>query len=89
MQFDMLRACFWLLAFVVAIVMATVFLGVIGCGILALRNNSLPGTCITTGLPQIMHDWWAEILTAVLALIAAASGRLPPPPPPPGPPAKG
>lgn len=79
--FDMLRACFWLLAVVIGFVLLGMMLTTLGCIYGVLVGVAPPGTCLKLGIVELFHDWWAEILTAVLALIAAR-GPSPPPPPP-------
>jgi hypothetical protein len=81
----MLRACFWLLAATIGVVLFCMIITALACTLGVLYGVAPPGTCIKLGLVQSLHDWWAEILTSILALIAAGSNR-PPPSPPPSPP---
>jgi hypothetical protein len=87
--FDILRACFWLLACIIAVILLIMMLAAISCAVGVLVTKvAEPGTCVKLGLPDLMHDWWSEILTAVLALIAAGGRMGPPPSPPPDQPEK-
>jgi hypothetical protein len=77
--FDMLRACFWLVAFMVGVVML-IIAGTTGACILGIATGWLPvGHCLSVGLVQFIRDWWTDILATILALLAVS--RLPPPPP--------
>ena len=77
--FDILRACFYLLAAVILIqLLATVAAGVM-CWLTNIYGAKVVGACLP--IDQVIRDIWAEILTAVLALLAARGS---PPPPPPG-----
>jgi hypothetical protein len=51
----------------------------VGCTYGTLSGRFPIGECVKLGLPEMLRDWWTEILTAVLALLVA---RGPPPPPP-------
>jgi hypothetical protein len=82
-QFDLLRACFLLLAIVILIVMFETLIVVVGCSWMIVIQRSEPlGACSQQG--QAIREVLSELLTAILALIAASRG--PPPPPPDDPP---
>ena len=78
----MLRACFWLVAVVVVAVMSMAVAGVAAC-VVGVWVGKIPvGSCAERGIYEEIHNWWTEILTAILALLVAS--RSGPPPPPPG-----
>jgi hypothetical protein len=77
----MLRACFWLLAAVIGVMLAMQLGIALGCIIGPLTQIVPPGTCQQLGFVEAVREMWAEVLTAVFALLAVA--RPPPPPPPP------
>jgi hypothetical protein len=79
--FNLLKACFWLLAAVIGAVMLVGLSGTLGCMIGVMIGTFPVGHCAETGVVQTFHDWWAEILAAVFALLAARNNRPPPPPP--------
>lgn len=79
--FDMLRACFWLVAVIVGVILILMIMGVGSCVIGVAIGRMPVGYCLEKGVFTQIHDWWAEILTTVLALLVAG-GRAPPPPPP-------
>lgn len=81
--FNLLRACFWLLAVLVVVEL--------------LATMAVIGTCVwTVGITRTMpigscadvraqiQDVWAELLAAILALLLAGRSGNGPPPPPPG-----
>ena len=76
--FDVIRACFLLLALVVLIVMLETLLGVLGCvWVIAIVRAETLGACSSVG-GQI-RDIMSELITAILALIASSRGGRPPP----------
>jgi hypothetical protein len=78
--FDTLRAAFLLLAVVVLAELGLTLFAAVGCFWMILTNRLQLGACATVG--NTTREIFAELLTAVLALLLA--GRSPPPPPPPG-----
>jgi hypothetical protein len=82
--FSMLRACFWLLAMVIAFEMALTLFAGVGCFYLILAGRYEMGACqnVTTQVREV----FAELLAAVLALLLASRGSGEPPPPPDEPP---
>lgn len=81
--FDMMRACFWLLAIVIAVQLFQMLASGIGCGVLVVLRMQPVGTCVEKGIIDQLRETWSEIFTAVLALLLAARSQGPPPPPPP------
>lgn len=81
-DFNILRAVFWLLAAVVLITMVVVSFGLVACTYNAMVGTHEVGTCIKAGVADELHNIWTEMLTAVLALLAAGRGGSPPSPPP-------
>lgn len=77
--FDLLRACYWLVAAIVVTVLFMMLIGLGGCIIGVAVGRLPPGHCSDSGLGQMLHDWWSELLTLILALLVA---RPPPTPPP-------
>jgi len=77
--FNMLRACFWLLAFVIASQVITILFGSWTCFYLFIVGALQPGACSSfTGQAREM---WSEVLAAILALLLAArsgNGTKPP-----------
>ena len=78
--FDMQRACFALLAFVIVIEILMTVLGGLGC----MWHNYTVAQEIGFCMPVVaqIREQWAEVLTAILALLLAARTGPPPPPPP-------
>lgn len=83
-QFNLIRAVFWLLAVVVVLTMVMIMFAAGTCTMAVFLGWHEPGTCLKAGIGQELHDLWSEILTAILALLAAR-----PHPPPGGPDDKG
>lgn len=79
MPFDLLRACFWLMAIIVILVMVMLVAIATGCGYMVISGRMPPGTCVALGISGQLRELFSEVLTAVLALLLAA--RSPPPPP--------
>ena len=76
--FDLLRACFYLLAFVVAVMMFETLAAVFGCvWLVAIQHGEPLGSCASLG--NQIREIMAELLTAILALIASSRGGRPPP----------
>ena len=74
-MFNMLRACFILLAIVIVSQLLTIVGGAATCYFLFITDRSQPGACSSfTGQSREM---WAEVLAAILALLVASRG--PPP----------
>jgi hypothetical protein len=80
--FNMLRACFWLLAAVVAAQVLVTALTGASCISLILSGQYQIGAC--TNIGTLLRDIWADALAAVLALLLAARGGNGPKPPPGG-----
>jgi hypothetical protein len=80
-SFDMLRACFWLMAIIVLVMVGESVAAMIGCGWLVLTGQQKPGICIEAGVVGQAREVLELALTTVLALLLA--GRGPPRPPPP------
>jgi hypothetical protein len=75
--FDVIRACFLLLALVVLIVMLETLLGVLGCvWVIAIVRAETLGACSSVG--SQIRDIMSELITAILALIASSRGGRPP-----------
>lgn len=74
-MFNMLRACFILLAVVVISQVLAILGGAATCYFLLITNSSEPGAC--SGFAGQAREMWAEVLAAVLALLVASRG--PPP----------
>ena len=74
-QFDLLRACFYLLAFIMIIEMVATIAGGALCWYVNITTVRQPGACLN--VVAIIREVWSEILTAVLALLLA--GRSQPP----------
>ena len=75
--FDLLRACFLLVAVVVLIMMLETLLAAMGCiWLVAIQHAEPLGSCAALGgeIREIM----SELLTAILALIASSRGGRPP-----------
>lgn len=73
--FDMLRACFLLLAFIVVTEMVASVLGGIGCAYFNfISNDPHPGAC--AAVTDQIRQQWSDLLAAILALLLAA--RKPP-----------
>jgi hypothetical protein len=80
--FDMLRACFWLLAIIILVMVGEAGLAGLGCMYLVLTGG-LVGACVAAGVSQMAREVMELALTTVLALLLAArSGGGPPSPPP-------
>ena len=79
--FDVIRACFLLLAIVILVMMAETLIAVLGCvWVVAVKQGEPLGSCGSLGgeIREIM----SELLTAILALIASSRGGGHPPGPP-------
>jgi hypothetical protein len=82
-NFDMLRACFYLLALLLGAEMITTVGVIAGCAWAVLVQQSAPmGACQQAG--EQVKSIWSEALAAILALLLAARGARPPDQPPPG-----
>jgi hypothetical protein len=77
--FDVTRACFYLLAIVVSIMMLETLIALLGCVWIIVATLTQP-SCGVLGTQ--IRELMAELLTAILALIAS---RGPPPSRPPEP----
>jgi hypothetical protein len=74
----MLRACFWLMAIIVMVMVAESVLAVAGCFWLVLSGQQKAGACIEAGVVGQAREVLELALTTVLALLLAA--RKPPDP---------
>lgn len=68
-NFDMMRACFLLIAFIVVCQMVATTTGGLLCFWLNLRTVATPGACMMVA--QQIREQWSEMMTAVLALLLA------------------
>jgi len=76
-RFDLLRACFYLLACVVIVICIETMIALLSCiWMIAIEQREPVGACAETG--NTIRDIMTEMLTAILALLAASRG--PPPP---------
>ena len=81
--FDILRAAFFLVTCIIAVILLLMIIGVSSC-LVGVAVGRLPaGYCLEKGVYQQLHDWWSELIQLVLTLLAVR--QLPPPPPPPPP----
>lgn len=76
----MLRACFYLLAIIMLVMMSETLIAVLGCVYLVVSGRSPVGSCVEAGVTTQVREAFSEALTAVLALLLAARDRPPPPP---------
>lgn len=76
--FNMLRACFYLLAIIMLVMMGETLLAVLGCLYLVLSSRTPVGACIEAGVATQVREAFSEALTAVLALLLAARNTPPP-----------
>jgi len=76
--FNLIRACFLLLATVVLIMMFETLLAMCGCvWVVAVLHGEPLGSCESLGAQ--IRDIMSELLTAILALIASSRGGGRPP----------
>jgi len=68
--FNMLRACFLLLATIILAQVATTLAGGVTCFYLLIVGQAELGSCASFG--ALAREIWAEALAAVLALLLAA-----------------
>jgi hypothetical protein len=81
--FNMMRACFWLLAVIILVMTGEAALAGLGCMYLVLFGGQALGACISAGVTQQVREVIELALTTVLALLLAArNGRGPPDKPP-------
>ncbi len=80
--FNTLRACFILLAIVVAGQIVVTVGGAATCYYLFLIGKAEIGGCAAFGSQA--REVWAELLAVILALLFATTGKTPPPRPPKG-----
>lgn len=80
-NWNVIKACFYLLAVVILVVMLETLIVLLGCSwlIVVLRADPI-GACQQVG--QQIREVITEVIAAVLALIIAARGSPPDPPPP-------
>lgn len=76
--FDLLKAAFYLLATVILAEVLFSILGALGCFWINMVGRAEIGACLPVA--TVVREIFAELLTAILALLLA--GRVPPPPPP-------
>jgi hypothetical protein len=74
-MFNMLRACFILLAIVVVAQVLAILSGAATCFFLFISGTAQPGACTSFG--EQAREMWAEVLAAILALLLAARGPTP------------
>ena len=71
--FDLTRACFWLLALVMIVIMAETMIALLGCvWMIAVTQHEPIGACAKTG--DTIRDILVELLTAILALLVSRGG---------------
>jgi hypothetical protein len=75
--FDMLRAAFWLLAFVIGSQVVAIIFGSWTCFYLLIVGAAHLGDC--GGFGTQAKEMWSEVLAAILALLLAARGPQKPP----------
>jgi hypothetical protein len=76
--FDMLRACFWLMAVIILVMVGAAGSAAIGCGYLVLTGQQKLGACLDAGVTGQAREVLELSLTTVLALLLAARGPRPP-----------
>jgi hypothetical protein len=76
--FDMLRACFWLLAIIIVVMIGEAALAGIGCMYLVIMGAKV-GTCIEAGVTGMAREVMELALTTVLALLLASRPPTKPP----------
>lgn len=77
-RFDLLRACFWLLAVVIAIEAVTTAIAGASCVWLLFGDRYQIGACENVG--TLVRNVFSDLLAAVLALLLAGTKSPPPPP---------
>lgn len=77
--FDMLRAAFWLLAIIIVVQTCWTIVSAAGCFYLNLAGPKEIGACMP--VTTVIREQWAEMLSAVLALLLAARSGPPSQPP--------
>jgi hypothetical protein len=71
--FSMLRACFYLLAIVILIMMFETLLALSSCAwIVAVQGREPLGACTSMG--GMIREIFSELLTGILALLVASRG---------------
>ena len=70
--FDMLRACFLLLACVILAELATTIFAVAICAVGVYQGKAPIGSCMAPA--TLIREVWSEMLAAILALLLAAKG---------------
>jgi hypothetical protein len=75
----MLRACFFLLAFITLAQITATLAGSATCFYLFIIGRAELGSCTSFG--QLAREIWAEALAAILALLLASHGEPPTKPP--------
>jgi hypothetical protein len=80
--FDMLRACFWLLAVIILVMVGESVLALATCGYMVLTGQQKMGACVEAGVVGHAREIMELSLTTVLALLLAArkNGDGPKPP---------
>lgn len=76
MKFDLLRACFWLLAFVIGVEVIIVGFAGASCVFLLVSDRYQIGACDNVG--NLVRNIFSDLLAAILALIVASRGGSPP-----------
>lgn len=79
--FNILAACFYLLAVVICMQASAAIFAGIGCFYLNVNFTQQIGACLPVG--QLIKEQWDKIFEIILALLVAGNARLPPPPSPP------
>lgn len=78
-QFNMLRACFWLLAFIIGVMLIEGSFGIVTCAYLTISGKQSVGDCIKAGVTGHIKEILELALTTVLALLLADRNKPPPP----------
>lgn len=73
--FNILRACFYLLAFMMLLEILASIAGGTLCWYLTYLGRQEPGGC--TNFIEMIRELWSELITAVLALLLAATSKPP------------
>jgi hypothetical protein len=76
--FNMLRACFWLLAAIILVLLFEGSLGIVACAYLTMTERQEIGNCLKAGVVDHIREILELALTTVLALLLADRNKNPP-----------